>query len=321
MNSAYLFVHFREISTPEGEQVRFALSLDGFNWESVNDGRPLMWAYYGDKGVRDFTITHSKIDGKYYILATDLSLAYSMRKYGRRAFWGEVTRNGSRGLAMWCSDDLVHWSEQKIVNVVTENFGCLWAPDIIYDEKEGDYIVHYSATSKETDYGPKAIYYSRTKDFVNFTAPELLYRNPEGEVIDSAIYEDGGRYYMFIKNHCNPNRVVLLAADSVTGPYERVKAFDEAMEREDVERGLYEAPTAVKLDDGRWCLFIDYYGVSGEGQGYVPFVCDDISTGDFRRADESFKFPYGFKHGTILKITKEDYDNIKAHDWGKIIGW
>lgn len=39
---AYLFVHFKEKTTPDGEQVYFALSRDGFTWESVNRG-----LYYG----------------------------------------------------------------------------------------------------------------------------------------------------------------------------------------------------------------------------------------------------------------------------------
>ena len=53
---AYLFVHFREKTTPDGEQVYFGVSKDGFNWEEVNGGAPVLWAYYGDKGVRDFTV-------------------------------------------------------------------------------------------------------------------------------------------------------------------------------------------------------------------------------------------------------------------------
>ena len=56
--SAYLFVHFKEKRTPDGEQVYFALSRDGFHWETVNDGNPVLWSYQGDKGVRDFTITN-----------------------------------------------------------------------------------------------------------------------------------------------------------------------------------------------------------------------------------------------------------------------
>ena len=57
MAQAYLFVHFREKTTPDGEQVYFDISRDGFHWEAVNDGAPVLWAYYGDKGVRDFSIT------------------------------------------------------------------------------------------------------------------------------------------------------------------------------------------------------------------------------------------------------------------------
>ena len=77
----------------------------------------------------------------------------------------------------------------------------------------------------------------------------------------------------------------------------------------------------MRRADGRWCLFLDFYGASGAGQGYVPFVADNLRRGEFRRADEEFSFPYGFKHGTILTITPEEYDRIRSHDWGRIIGW
>lgn len=40
MAQAYLFVHFREKTTPDGEQVYFGISRDDFHWEAVNDGAP-----------------------------------------------------------------------------------------------------------------------------------------------------------------------------------------------------------------------------------------------------------------------------------------
>ena len=40
MAQAYLFVHLREKTTPDGEQVYFGISRDGFHWEAVNDGVP-----------------------------------------------------------------------------------------------------------------------------------------------------------------------------------------------------------------------------------------------------------------------------------------
>ncbi len=318
MSQAYLFVHFREMSTPDGEQVRFSVSRDGFHWESINEGRPLMWAYYGDHGVRDFTITRCRHNGKFYIFATDLSLAYGLRGKYKKS-WESIRRYGSKCLAVWESDDLVNWSEQRLVPLGDEDFGCLWAPDILYDRTADDYVIHWSSAHKSNDYGNMGIYYSRTRDFTTFTKPALLYRKEDSGVIDSAIYEDHGKYYMFLKSEGNPSRIILLESDAIVGEYHRIPAFDESMEV--CQPGLYEAPTAVKLEDGRWCLFIDFYGVPGEGQGYVPFISDDISSGRFVRADESFCFPYGFKHGSVVPITLEQYEQIKAHNWGKIIGW
>jgi hypothetical protein len=89
--------------------------------------------------------------------------------------------------------------------------------------------------------------------------------------------------------------------------------FDKEMNK--LEEGVYEAPTAVQLKDGRWCLFLDYYGVPGAGQGYVPFIADHLESGRFVRSDEEFQFPYGFKHGTILPISDEEYRRISCYQW------
>lgn len=309
---AYLFVHFREKTTPDGEQVYFGLSRDGFQWEEVNHGAPVLWAYYGDKGVRDFTITRCRENGKFYIFATDLSLSYGMRNQYHNS-WEEIGKHGSKCLSVWESENLTDWSEQRLVRVGTEKFGCLWAPDILYDREKGDYLLHWSSSHADDQYGPKKIYYSRTADFQNFSAPEILYQKEDSGVIDSAIYEEDGRYYLFVKSEENPAKIILLSSEHAAGPYQRVEAFDRSMEQ--VESGLYEAPTAVCLEDGRWCLFLDYYGVPGAGQGYVPFVAESLKSGTFVRSDRAFSFPYGYKHGTILTITMEEYERIRRHDW------
>lgn len=306
---AYLFVHFREKASPDGEQVYFGLSEDGFTWQEVNHGQPVLWAYYGDKGVRDFTVIRCKNTGKYYIIATDLSLSYGMRNQYHHS-WDEIGRNGSKCFSIWESADLVTWSEQRMLQLGDGDFGCLWAPDVIFDKACGDYVLHWSSSHRCNDYGQKAIYYSRTKDFETFTKPEALYRKEDSGVIDSAMYEEDGRYYLFVKSEGSPSNIILLESENVTGPFVRVPAFDDSMKA--VQEGQYEAPTAVRLDDGRWCLFLDYYGEPGDGQGYVPFVADSISSGRFVRSDECFHFPYGYKHGTIIKICAEEYERIRS---------
>lgn len=297
---------------PDGEQVYFGLSEDGFNWEPVNGGQPVLWAYYGDKGVRDHTIVRNQQDGLYHIFATDLSLSYGMRNQYHRS-WEEISRHGSKCLAHWQSADLVHWTEQELIPLGDERFGCLWAPDVIFDMQRHEYVLHWSSSRVEDDFASKAIYCSRTTDFKHFTAPELLYRKEDASVIDSAIYQEDGAYYMFVKSDENPERVILLSASSLTGPWTRVHAFDHEMAK--LEAGKYEAPTAMRLEDGRWCLFLDYYGVPGAGQGYVPFVAPSLKSGDFVRSDRAFFFPYGFKHGTILTIGEEEYKRLQNFQW------
>ena len=309
----YLFVHFRETTSPEGEQVYFALSRDGLHWEALNEGKPVLWAYYGDYGVRDMTVFRDWKTGIIHIFATDLSLSYGMRgKYNHS--WENVREHGSKALAHWKSEDLVHWGEEELVQIADERFGCVWAPDVIYDREADEYVLHWSSTYRgKRNMG---IYCSRTKDFKQFSGPELLYEMEESPVIDSAMYEEEGKYYLFIKGEENPRRVMLLEGEHVHGPFRRIQRFDEAMLH--IEEGKYEAPTAVRTKDGKWCLFLDYYGVQGAGQGYVPFTAPSLKSGAFVRSDAQFSFPYGFKHGTILEISGEEYARMKSHDWNHV---
>jgi hypothetical protein len=124
------------------------------------------------------------------------------------------------------------------------------------------------------------------------------------------MYEENGRFYCFLKSEGDPAHVILVSSDHVTGPFTRVEAFDRSMEP--LESGLYEAPTAFKTADGQWCLMLDYYGCSAAGQGYVPFLAKSLESGEFVRSDASFSFPYGFKHGTVLSITDEEYERLKS---------
>lgn len=312
MQSYYLFVHFKEKSTPDGEQVYFGLSRDGFHWEAVNGGNPVLWCYYGDKGARDFTVTYCENTGKYVILGTDLCLAYGMRSQYHNN-WGEIAVNGSHSFSMWESEDLLQWSEQRLIKFGREDFGCMWAPDVIRDTKTGEYLVHWSSPTKADGYREMAIYGCWTRDFVTFTEPKLIYSRPGYSVIDSAIYEEGGIYYMFAKRDSRDARIIMLSSTEIDGGYTPVPGFDE--DSNPIGKGGYEAPTALKLDDGRWVLFLDFYHAHGAQQGYRPYITDSLAGGHFTPADGEFTFPYRFKHGTVMKVTKEQYEAVKAFDY------
>ena len=221
----YLFVHFREKTSPDGEQVHFAISRNGFHWQALNGGHPVLWAYYGDRGVRDMTIVRDRTTGKFHIFATDLSLSYGMRNQYQHS-WRNIGLNGSRDLAHWVSDDLVHWSEEEMVRFGTDDMGCVWAPDVIFDSEHGEYLVHWSSKHRCNNFGNMAIYGSRTKDFVHYSEPELIYRKPDSSIIDSAMYEENGVFYLFVKSEGNPEKIILLRSENATGPFERIHASE-----------------------------------------------------------------------------------------------
>jgi len=315
----YLFVHFKEKKTPDGEQVYFALSADGYHWETVNNGCPVLYSTLGEKGVRDFTIQRSP-DNHFCILATDLCLAYEMGPRYHNS-WKEVQTHGSNCLMLWESDDLCHWTPQRALPLGPKGSGCHWAPDMIFDKKSGDFILTWSQPVPNDDLSlypnglKMCIYYCRTRDFKTFSEPALFYEKEDSEVIDSCMAEEDGIYYLFVKSDRNPSAIILLRSEHATGPFTRMPEFDPEMAALKSGSGAYEAPCIYRLEDGRWCLNLDYYGVRGKGQGYVPFLADSLKSGVFKRCDGELSFPYGFKHGTVLPLTEEEYHRVKSFDF------
>lgn len=305
----YLFVHFREKATPDGEQVHFAVSRNGFSWESLAGGNPIVTSDIGERGVRDMAICRT-CNNEFVILATDLSLANNLNSVYHGS-WGEIKKNGSHQLIKWTSKNLLDWSAAEGIEVGAASAGCVWAPDVLFDQKKGEYLIHWSSPEKASADGRFVIYYTYTKDFNSFSPPEILYQVEEVGVIDSALYEIEGRFYLFFKQESQPTGTRLLTADQITGPFQVEAAFENALSH--LKGQAYEAPTAACLEDGRWYLFLDYYGSqTAAGQGYVPFVTEDIKSGRFHEDKKNLDFPYGFKHGSILEISEEEYLGLTA---------
>ncbi len=305
----YLFSHFKEKITPDGEQVYFALSKDGFNWHQLNGGEPILTSTMGEKGCRDIEVVRLK-NGGFVVLTTDLSIAYRMDE-NYQVNWKEVNSTGSKCLCMWKSDDLITFSEQKRIYFGRDDFGCLWAPEVFYDEIKDEYVIHWGSTVAEDNYTHMSIYCCTTKDFESFSEPKLFFTK-DNEILDTHLVKIGGTYHLFYKNAECPPMNMHATSDNLYGPYEHDKAFEDYMAT--LSRpGSYEAPTTLILPDGRWCLMLDFFGCEKEKMGYVPFVSSKPGDSNFKRADENFSFPYGFKHGGVIEITDEEYEKIEKH--------
>ena len=303
----YLFVHFKEKITPDGEAVYFGKSADGFNWEAVNGGNPVLMSTLGDKGCRDIEIVRLHTGG-FVILTTDLCIATKFDE-NYNVDWKHINSHGSKCLSMWKTDDLVNFSEQGLVHFGRDDFGCMWAPEIFFDEKTEEYLIHWGSTVKEDDFTHMSIYCSVTKDFETFSKPKL-YFTKKNEILDSHITKVGDTYHLFYKNSSNPPMNMHATSKNLYGPFVHDEGFEEYMDKEIQHPGAYEGPTTYTLPDGRWCLMLDFFGCEKEKMGYVPFVSSKPGDMDFSRATELFSFPYGFKHGKVIEITEEEYSRL-----------
>ena len=305
----YLFSHFKEKWTPDGEQVYFSVSRDGYRWDPLNGGAPVLTCGKGAGGCRDVEFVKLKTGG-YVVLATDLCIVNRMDAHGN-VDWKDCNHNGSKFLSLWRSDDLVHWGEQELVFFGREDFGCLWAPEVFYDEIRDEYLIHWGSTVAEDGFSHMSIYCCATKDFRTFSSPRLFFTK-ENEILDSHIEKVGDTYHLFYKNSSAPAMNMHAAAKDLYGPYEHDAAFEAYMDSLG-NPGAYEAPATMTLPDGRWCLLLDFFGCEKEKMGYVPFLSPAPGDAGFRMDKAAFTFPYGFKHGGVTEITEAEYETLRAN--------
>ncbi len=322
----YLFVHFTGTQeTADCEQVYFSVSTDGLNWTDLNDNSPVLTSTIGESGLRDMYIARSAEGDKFYMISTDLSIYHY-------SSWSEAGSNGSHSIVVWESDDLVNWSDPWLAEVAPENAGCTWAPEFIYDEVTGEYIVYWASTTLEVDedenitqeYENHTIYYSKTRDFVHFTDPEVYHAggtNSSGnviKVIDSTMIQgDDGNYYRYTKNE-SVGSITIEVSDSVLGDFETIDS--EFLSDDLVDAvGCVEGPIIFKMNDqnedgeDQWCLLTDRYATSS---GYYPVVTTDLASGDFEFLDDIGSFEdLTYRHGYVMAITADEYAALTNEDW------
>jgi len=314
---AYLFVFFSDPT----HSLFMATSHDGYTFTAVNNGNPIM---SGDtiaeqRGVRDPHITRGP-DGAFYLAMTDLHI-FAQREGLRETEWerpGEAYGWGNnRGLVLMKSYDLINWtrSNVRVDKAFPEKFGnigCAWAPETIYDAKEGKMMIYFTMRIGNEK---NQLYYAYTdNDFTRLvTEPQLLYEYPDPAitVLDADITAlPDGRYCMMYVAHDGTPGVKMALSDSIHGNYQ----YDERWI--DFEPYACEAPNVWKrIGEDKWVVMYDIYGIETHNFGFAE-------TTDFKEFTNLGRFNEGVmkalnfqspKHGTVIQITKEEAERLENY--------
>lgn len=342
----YLFGHFIGEGSDKGEQIYFAISEDGLNFKDMNDGRPVLVSDVGEKGVRDPYLYRSHEGDRYFLVATDLSIFHRGGWLQNEQGYCDASTTGSRYLILWESTDLVHWKEPKMMDVAPENAGMAWAPEMIYDDETGEYIIFFassimnSATKHKVK--PNAIYYVATRDFVHFSDTRIFIDNQidgekngmEREIIDTTVLKVGDVYYSASKDGGNDEEnggIRIMKTKSLLDPdsWKKVLDLDElgldisGLSIRGLNNGDLEGPELFQYNKKDWAdpavpeygIMADQYMVDG---GYLPLKTTDME--DAKNERKSWKLlasdEYSFdqlkkRHGTIFRITKKELQALK----------
>jgi len=268
----YMFTSFRE---PATDGLKLLYSYDGYKWDSI-PGIFLKPEAGVQKLMRDPSIV-TGLDGTFHLVWT--------------CSW-----KGDPAFGYASSKDLINWSEQQHVPIMAFDTTTVnvWAPELFYDDVNDDFIIVWASTIPfkfekgiEDEYNNHRLYYTRTKDFKDYTKAELLY-DPGYSSIDAVIVKrDSADYVLVFKDNTRPERNMRVAfGKTAVGPYEN--------QSEKFTGNFTEGPSVVKVGD-EWLIYFDAY----EKKTYDAVATKDFKT--FTDINDKISIPVGHKHGTIFK--------------------
>jgi len=285
--TVYMFSYFKG----NGEDgLHLAYSFDGYTWKALNNDKAVLEPKVGgDKLMRDPNIIKGP-DGKYHMVWT--------------VSWQE------KGIGYASSPDLVHWSEQLFIPVMKDESKAqnCWAPELFYDYEAQRYLIFWATTIPgrfpETDSTGDnqlnhRIYFTATKDFQHYSDTKLFF-NPGFNVIDATIKQDGSRYVMFFKDerrHPEKKNIHLAFSKSAAGPYDKVTSSIT---------GDYwaEGPTVLKKGE-QWIVYFDKY------RKHTMGAVRSTDLEHWQDISDRIQFPQGTRHGSVFKVTKKQYQQLK----------
>ena len=317
--SSYLFAFFSN-NSPRGEQIRYAVSDDGFDYTSLNMGRPVVSSdtIAIKKSIRDPHIMRAE-DGKtFYMVLTDMRSSQGWQS--------------NDGLILMKSTDLLHW-EHTAIDFPTrfpnlegfdrQNLHAVWAPQTIWDPVEKKYMIYYSIGRHDWEYPTEdpnfnqpyfKIFYSyANEDFTDITEPKLLFDFGTAAIDGDIVYDKkNDEYVLFFKDEGRSvmnkgfrtrQGVMRATSKNLTGPY-KIEWRHVHKEGQFPVEGSSVFPL---IGSDEYILMYDCYA-----QGFYQF-CKSTDLKNFTFIQNT-KTEGNFtpRHGSVMHITKAERERLEA---------
>lgn len=292
----YLFAYFKG-NEIEDEAVCYAISMDGYNYFSLNNNNPILDSkkISSTGGVRDPHILRAK-DGKtFYMVVTDMTSSKG---------W-----DSNRAMVLLKSNNLTDWTS-SVINIQQkyasqENLKRVWAPQTIYDPAANKYMVYWSMQYGD---GPDVIYYAYAdKDFTDLEGePKVLFLPQNREsCIDGDIINKNGLYYLFYKTEGHGNGIRLAITDSLaSGRWVEQPGYKQQT------RDAVEGSSIFRLiNSDTYILMYDVY-IKGKYQ-----FCESKDLDVFKVIDHDISMNFHPRHGSIIPITRREVKAL-TDKWG-----
>lgn len=222
-----------------------------------------------------------------------------------------------------------------------------WAPEAYWDDVNKQYMVYWAtASDADNKSGDRTnMYYSTTRDFVNFTTPVKWIDRVKSVIDTTMIKADDGYYYrvsgdtyLGVERSKDPYATTLTTGDTIANGYYNtdsdpnqwtlVGTFGDltgtgltGAQLEGPELFFYNEDDVQTSDAGKKMLYGLMWDQYSAGKGYTPYRSADLGSTD--KADWGFASDVNFgslkkRHGTILPVTETEYNAIlKAFDKNK----
>lgn len=294
--SHYLFVYF---PSNNNENLYYAISEDGYNYTPLNNGQAFFKAEGNTVmgGLRDPHILRGP-DGNFYMAVTDMMCSKG---------W-----SSNRGLVLMKSSDLINWTcskvhfPEKYAGTNFANVTRVWAPETIYDNQAGKYMVYFSLlTNDGTIPYDKDFYCYANDDFTDLVGePTYLYDRGSATIDMDIVYnESDSLYHGFFKNE-GQGGICKVTARTLTAPEGQPLGSQWSKPSPTLQQtnvAVEGAGVFKFINQDKWCLMYDCYT-----SGYYQFCSSDDLNKFTWEKNTTTSGAFTPRHGTVLPITAEE---------------